>query len=143
MSDVIKSEFATIDKDRQGIKTKHEQRAAAAAEKAAKESRNLGIAAFLTFVAMCLYYAIVIGAVIRGRCPKCHAYYETKLIRVDDLGIKQEKTREQSSKTVRDVTLTKRRLHTKTYQLYANVYECEDCGHVWKYNDRRLISDEK
>lgn len=73
---------------------------------------------------------------------KCHAYYETKLIRVDDLGIKQEKTREQSSKTVRDVTLTKRRLHTKTYQLYANVYECEDCGHVWKYNDRRLISDE-
>ena len=32
MSDVIKSEFATIDKDRQGIKTKHEQRAAAAVE---------------------------------------------------------------------------------------------------------------
>ena len=101
------------------------------------------ISAFLTFVGLCLYYAIVLGKVTTGRCPQCHAYYETTWLGEEHRGLTVERSREHSTKTKNDVTIRKTHLRTQTYENYANLYECDECGHQWESRGRRLISDKR
>lgn len=98
-------------------------------------------AIFICFVGLCFYYAFMFGGLTRGRCPKCHAYYETECLGEDFRGLKHETSREHSSTTKNDFTLTKTIRRDKTYEMYAKLWKCGACGHKWEYTGRRLISD--
>ena len=98
-------------------------------------------AIFICFVGLCFYYALMFGGLTRGRCPKCHAYYETECLGEDFRGLKHETSRERSSTTKNDFTLTKTIRRDKTYEMYAKLWKCGACGHNWEYTGRRLISD--
>lgn len=97
------------------------------------------IAAFLTFVALCFYYAFMLGGLLTGRCPKCHAYYETESLGQESRGIVTERSREHSSTSKGDYTLRKTYLREKTYEKYATLWVCNECGYEWEVNNRRLI----
>lgn len=99
------------------------------------------IAALLTFVAACLYYAFVIAGLLTGRCPNCHAYFETVSLGQESRGLQIERSKESSSTSKGDYTLTKTYEREKTYEKYVTLYRCETCGHRWETKHRRLIGD--
>lgn len=101
------------------------------------------IAAFLTFVALCLYYAIFLGGMLTGRCPRCNAYYETESLGQESRGLVKERSRETSTSTKGDHTLRKTHLREKTYEKYVTLWRCNECGYEWEVKNRRLISDKK